>query len=287
MTVYPEFYDAFQCTADRCRHTCCRGWEIEIDPNTAVRYRAMPGPLGERLRANIKWDAEGASFHLAEDERCPFLRDDGLCDLIRETGSEDILCDVCALHPRFYTEVGDVTLAGLGLCCEEACRLLLVSEAPLRFRTETGPAVAFAELVPRAFKPEQLRFQPRTDPESIGALLETYARTEPINAAWTAGLDALRADVPACSRAAEAFRTTFSSAVFDRILHHILYRQLDRLETDGPDALAGYAQDAVRFIFLAAAVTGELPEAVRSWSEQIEYSTENVEVLLVRKHERY
>jgi len=287
MTLYPDFYAAFACRAAACRHSCCKGWEIDVDEAALRRYAAVEGPLGQDLRRSIYQDDDGAHFLLGEDERCPFLRDDGLCDLIRETGSEDILCDVCALHPRFYTEVGDVTLAGLGLCCEEACRLLLVSEAPLRFRTETGPAVTFAELVPGAFKPEQLRFQPRTDPESIGALLETYARTEPINAAWTAGLDALRADVPACSRAAEAFRTTFSSAVFDRILHYILYRQLDRLETDGPDALAGYAQDAVRFIFLAAAVTGELPEAVRSWSEQIEYSTENVEVLLVRKHERY
>ena len=46
MTIYPDFYDAFRCTADRCRHTCCRGWEIDIDAETAARYRALPGVLG-------------------------------------------------------------------------------------------------------------------------------------------------------------------------------------------------------------------------------------------------
>ena len=277
MTVYPDFYDAFRCTASRCRHTCCRGWEIDIDADAAARYRALPGPLGDRLRAAIDWDGDTASFRLVEDERCPFLRDDGLCDLIRETGSEDVLCDVCALHPRFFAEVGGVTLAGLGLCCEEACRLLLASREPLTFAAEER-AVPLAALTGCTFAPEQLRFQPCADAEAIRALLERYAKTEPINAAWTARLDALRADLPGCVRAAEAY--AYDGAVFDRILHYILYRQLDRLETDGPTALARYAQDAARFAFLAAAVTGDLPEALRSWSEQIEYSTENVDILM-------
>lgn len=277
MTIYPDFYDAFRCAASRCRHTCCRGWEIDIDADTAARYRELPGPLGDRLRAAIDWDGEAASFRLAEDERCPFLRDDGLCDLIRETGSEDVLCDVCALHPRFFTEVGDVTLAGLGLCCEEACRLLLASRAPLTFLAEDR-AVPLSALTGCAFAPEQLRFQPRTDAETARALLEAYARTEPIDDAWTAQLAALRADVPGCVRAMEAY--AYDGTVLDRILHYILYRRLDRLETDGPTALARYAQDAVQFVFLTAAVTGDLPEAIRRWSEQIEYSTENVDVLL-------
>ena len=279
MTVYPDFYGAFRCSASCCRHTCCRGWEIEIDAESAAHYRAMPGALGERLRASIDWSDGGASFRLAEDERCPFLRADGLCELIRASGSEDILCDVCALHPRFYTEAGGVTLAGLGLCCEEVCRLLLQSREPLLFCAEDR-AVSLSALTGCAFAPEHLRFQPRTDEKTCRALLETYARTEPIDARWTAELAALHADVPGCVRAMEAYRAAYDSAVFDRMLHYILYRQLDRLETDDPLALARYAQDAAQFIFLTAAVTGDLPESVRRWSEQIEYSTENVDILI-------
>ena len=61
MTVYPDFYDAFSCTASACRHTCCRGWAIEIDADTASRYRTLPGPLGERLREHIDWTDLGAA----------------------------------------------------------------------------------------------------------------------------------------------------------------------------------------------------------------------------------
>ena len=31
ITVWPDFADAFVCKADRCQHTCCRGWEIDIE----------------------------------------------------------------------------------------------------------------------------------------------------------------------------------------------------------------------------------------------------------------
>ena len=272
MTVYPDFYDAFRCTAERCRHTCCRGWEIDIDADTAARYRAMEGPLGERLRAAIDW-SDGASFRLTEDERCPFLRADNLCDLIRETGGEDILCDVCALHPRFFTGAGETTFAGLGLCCEEACRLLLQSREPLRFLAEDR-ALTLAQLTGGLFAPDALHFEPRMD----AAVLELYARCEPIDARWTAQLDALRADIPGCVRAMEAYLQTYDSAVFDRILHDILYRQLDRAEQNAA-SVARYAQDAAQFVFLTAAVTGDLPESLRRWSEQTEYSTENVGIL--------
>lgn len=32
--IYPATADAFHCIADACRHTCCKGWEIDIDPDT-------------------------------------------------------------------------------------------------------------------------------------------------------------------------------------------------------------------------------------------------------------
>lgn len=31
MNLYvPDYYPAFRCIAERCRHTCCAGWEIDI-----------------------------------------------------------------------------------------------------------------------------------------------------------------------------------------------------------------------------------------------------------------
>ena len=44
--IYPATADAFRCIADACRHTCCKGWEIDIDPNTRAKYAAMTGEIG-------------------------------------------------------------------------------------------------------------------------------------------------------------------------------------------------------------------------------------------------
>ena len=44
MDVYPNYYDKFKCIANRCKHSCCIGWEIDIDEDTmelADKIRAM------------------------------------------------------------------------------------------------------------------------------------------------------------------------------------------------------------------------------------------------------
>ena len=91
MIVYaPDYYSRFHCIADRCRHTCCEGWEIDIDPVTLNMYGAVDGPLGEKLKRSICLDPE-PHFVLCPGERCPFLTDTNLCELILEKG-EGMLC---------------------------------------------------------------------------------------------------------------------------------------------------------------------------------------------------
>ena len=79
--VVPDYYADFACVAGACRHTCCVGWEIDIDPDSLRRYQAMPGEMGERLRSYIDIE-ETPHFRLTADERCPLLNTNGLCDLI-------------------------------------------------------------------------------------------------------------------------------------------------------------------------------------------------------------
>ena len=43
--IAPEYYTKFHCIADKCRHSCCVGWEIEIDPDKLVYYRSIEGEL--------------------------------------------------------------------------------------------------------------------------------------------------------------------------------------------------------------------------------------------------
>ena len=128
----PDFYDDFACTASRCRDTCCAGWEIEVDGETLEKYRKVPGSFGKLLRSRIAEEDDGAYFTLEEGRRCPFLNDRNLCRIYIRLG-EEMLCDICREHPRFYQWFGDYTEMGLGLCCEEACRLLFAEKKPLQF----------------------------------------------------------------------------------------------------------------------------------------------------------
>lgn len=38
--LIPHFYPNFACIASRCSDSCCIGWEIDIDPDTADYYRS-------------------------------------------------------------------------------------------------------------------------------------------------------------------------------------------------------------------------------------------------------
>ena len=120
-----SYFTKFRCIADKCRHSCCLGWEIDIDPESFKRYQDLKGDYGKILRSNIEEDPS-PHFMLDAEERCPFHNEKGLCDMILNIG-EDMLCNICKDHPR-YRNRDEI---GLGICCEEALRLLLDEEGPI------------------------------------------------------------------------------------------------------------------------------------------------------------
>ena len=130
----PSFFDQFKCIGSACTDTCCAGWEIEVDETTAEGYLTEKGAFGDRLRREIGSEP-GEYFFKLQDNRCPFLNKEYLCDIFINLG-EDRLCDICREHPRFYNWFGDYTEVGLGLCCEEAERLLFSDSKPLTFVEE-------------------------------------------------------------------------------------------------------------------------------------------------------
>lgn len=273
-TIYPNFYMDFCCKADRCQHTCCAGWEIDIDAAAVAKYQQLGGPLGERIRQNIV-AVEGVwQFRLGTGDRCPFLCEDGLCELISRA-DESILCDICTNHPRFFVTLGDYELAGVGLSCEKSCELLLADTAPLSFMTENGKRLSLQELLQCLSLPaseEDLVYQTGLTADDASFVLDCMEKTEPIDAAWTAQLEQLRSR-PFVSGGAVP-------RAFDRVYQYILYRALEQVPQYGWGTVLSYAQLNVDFIYLAYHLTGQLDESLRRWSEQIEYSTENVKILM-------
>ena len=121
----PVYYKSFRCIADKCKDNCCVGWEIDIDHSTAEYYDSVGGEFGERLKENIQ-KGEVCAFKL-NGERCPFLNEKNLCDIIINLG-EDKLCQICDDHPRYYEWFSEVKEGGIGLCCEEAARIIVTYE---------------------------------------------------------------------------------------------------------------------------------------------------------------
>lgn len=121
----PCYYDKFTCTADKCTDNCCIGWEICIDEHTADYYSSADGDFGKRLKENINFGNE-PSFIL-KNERCPFLNEKNLCDIISTLG-ENSLCQICRDHPRWFEWYGNEKEGGTGLSCEESARLILQEE---------------------------------------------------------------------------------------------------------------------------------------------------------------
>ena len=121
----PKYYLDFACIADRCKHSCCIGWEIDVDADTMAKYSALRGGYGEEIKKSICGDPP--HFALREGDRCPHLDERGLCRIICEFG-DGYLCDICREHPRFYNSTARGREAGLGISCEEACRIVLSSD---------------------------------------------------------------------------------------------------------------------------------------------------------------
>ena len=78
-----DYFHDFHCLAGACPHTCCAGWEVVLDEETALRYFQVPGALGEKLRSVIQADAEGDFCFPLRGGRCPFLNEENLCEIHR------------------------------------------------------------------------------------------------------------------------------------------------------------------------------------------------------------
>ena len=286
LTVRPNFYDEFHCIAAACRHSCCVGWEIDVDTETLAYYRELGGALGAELQRHI--DPEPTPhFHLTEDERCPFLNQEGLCRLILALG-EDGLCDICALHPRFFNDYSGRTEMGLGLCCEEAARLLTQGEGPLRLVAESD-GEDNAEPTPLLKLREEfftiLADGMRSLTERMADALALmglplkafdakeaarfFLTLERMDESWTALLETLAA------AESEEPEPRLSNWRYARIAAYLVYRHFAAAEDEAE------AGRRLQFCFYAVRLVCALdkysPDAVRLFSAEIEYSDENVE----------
>ena len=306
---YPSYYTQFTCLASGCPDSCCHEWEVQVDADSAERYRQMEGALGDALRESL-YDEDGQTYLRNVQDRCPMWRDDGLCRIQAERGHE-ALCTVCQTFPRLRHDYGTFLEKGLELSCPEAARLIL--QTPLVWVTETLPGGTEPE-----YDPELMDILKATRPHAL-ELLENRNHTVPqrlrlllmygyhVQAAID-GAELSPFDPDAALSEADQFAGSGDIAALRNHylgLDLLTQRWQDRLSTltdpvweEGLCRIAQYAVARhwyqavsdydlacrVKLILSACALLSRLPGSLRDnaqlWSKEIENSAENLNALL-------
>ena len=130
-TFLPKYMIEFKCVSSNCIDSCCAGWDINIDEDTYNKYDNSTGELKGLLdRKFIKNEDEYDSFNygfmvLKDENRCPFLNSNMLCDIHGGDGQEN-LCITCKSYPRVFNIVDNVyEKSGLPSCMEICTRAFL------------------------------------------------------------------------------------------------------------------------------------------------------------------
>ena len=301
LEVYPNYYKKFKCIAGKCTHSCCIGWEIDIDESAMSKYRSLSTAVGDKIRKNIEGDVP--HFKLQKGDRCPFLNENGLCDIIIEC-SEEYLCDICAEHPRFRNFYTSFTETGLGLCCEEAARIILfdketfsislpedveLSEDEKDFfikrkeifsvlqNREKSIAERFSELC------EQFGFKFGF---SLENMFDEYISLERLDEEWTAELEKLQR----FSFDGEIFKETAFQIPFEQLAVYFIFRHLSEALWD--DDYGARIKFALKSCYLIGALwwknkcecgyinSEKMVDLVRMYSAEVEYSEENLDKLI-------
>ncbi|MBS7297990.1 MAG: flagellin lysine-N-methylase [Eubacteriales bacterium] len=298
--VTPNYYHKFKCMADKCTHNCCIGWEIDIDEDTMQFYNSLDTQLGKRIRESIEGDVP--HFILSDGDRCPFLKENGLCEIICECG-EDALCDICTLHPRFRNFYSSFAETGLGLCCEEAARIILSEEN--KFSIEVPDDIDLSDEETELFGIRQRIFGILQDRDesiknrfsrlareyglefeySIDKLCKLYLSLERLDESWTDELDRLQS----FNFEGRIFDDEEFQIPFEQMAVYFVFRHLGDAVWDGDYATR------VNFVLMSCYLIGALAEyylsiggvsfekltdLARMYSSEVEYSQENIDVLM-------
>lgn len=289
----PRYMRDFKCIAGDCRHSCCIGWEIDIDEDTLEYYQSIEGEFGKRLQDNIAVEENCAHFALGKDERCPFLNACGLCDIYTELG-EEALCQICTDHPRFYNEIAGRLEMGVGLCCEAAAKLVLCQEDPffLDVLEDDGEEEVYDRIEDEILQVRRLYIGNVQNGASLANFMPDrifkkdwcafFSSLERLDPKWSEELSKWKnAPIGAWEEPMECFDRQFRN-----LICYFLYRHFP--SADGVKgsvarmyfAFLSYRVVRVLCVLRENCTLADLLDIARMYSAEIEYSEENTERIL-------
>ncbi len=293
----PNYYNKFNCIADKCKHNCCIGWEIDIDDTTYMQYKNIKTNFGKKLNDNIVYDDDCVYFKLADNERCPFLNSNNLCEIILNLG-ENALCQICNDHPRFKNFYGDRIEIGLGLTCEEVARIIVnenerfelieidetqeidkiyVDEAEFfNIRKEIFKIIEFEDSFETITEKILDKFNIETLKVSIYELADFYLGLERLDDAWSGMLNTLKAT--------DDIHFTLPcphKKALKNLLTYFIYRHLGESVYDSNfNGRILFSIISCKMISALSTVGYNIEKVARMYSSEIEYSDQNLNKLI-------
>lgn len=116
-------YDSFKCIADKCRFTCCSGWDINIDINTYEKWNKENNKFNNMLNKLNFVDENNIIVNKKISDSCPFLDDTGLCNIVKNNGDE-YLSLTCKTFPRIENLFDGIKELTLSCSCPEVVDII-------------------------------------------------------------------------------------------------------------------------------------------------------------------
>jgi lysine-N-methylase len=258
----PIYYKKFKCIADKCKNNCCIGWEIDIDDEALAFYKDKPDIIKQ---VEI---SPTPHFKLKNNERCPFLNNDNLCEIITKYG-ENKLCQICSDHPRFRNFFNSRTEIGLGMCCEAATEIILnndfsLTEIDCYKETEDLEEKEFFEYRDEIMKRSPDEFVSLLPHYTLNEIYKVLYNMEKLSDKRNEIIKVLKNDNRKISDV-----ILFDKLKFKRIFDYFVFRHLhsENLEF------------CVLCTYIIASFGEDINENARVFSSEIEYSDENTDIL--------
>lgn len=301
MKIYvPDYYENFHCISRECKHSCCIGWEIDVDKSTLEKYKNLNNDFGNYICSNINYTVDDSSIILDEKEKCPFLNEDKLCELILNLG-EDYLCQICKDHPRYRNFYTDRIEMGIGLCCEEAARIILSQDSPFSLKLYDDDGIISKSLEEesefynirdcilgiiqnRQYSIEERvnilveKFKINTEKKTLVQWCEFYSSLEILDEKWLNLLDRLKFS--------KSNITPDNFQLYgENLLCYFIYRHLSNALLDG--AISKWLSFAIlsynmilELVKMEYHSFDDIVEYSRLYSSEIEYSQENIDAII-------
>ena len=308
----PDYFEKFRCIADRCTDSCCIGWDVYLGEESAKRYKADKDEV-LRFDLHIEEGDDGSYIKMRGDGRCPYLTEKGLCRII-ECRGEGMLCEICAEHPRYYGIYGKTVEGGIGASCIEGARLILGMRTEPEYReyedeSFTAPfdeCYFYNEEEERAFRDELMKSIWERDAkdapgivlraaehtskkkdlcDAVKIIAESYGRCEHLKISryedLLAAKDRIAADAPTDSvKRIEQILEVCAKQVIHYALHrHYMDALLDGCKSERLLLSLWLLSLVVMLSYLGDGSTEEIAENLKDISKNVEYSTENPEIV--------